>query len=170
MSGVAAGMSGGGRPPPSSTTARWRRHQDDSDRDSRQHGNDVPYQFLRRRSGRRRHPPLHRRAAGRHEEGSAQGQTRHRHPERGQGDCARHAPRSSCARGCRFSPMQPVILTKVACAVERRHSLAGANPARYLSLQPVAIGAGDGGNDIIRSTPTEGPPWVVQRTCGPQRE
>ncbi len=34
------------------------------------------------------------------------------------------------------------------CAVERRHSLAGANPARQLSLQPVAIGAGDGGNDM----------------------
>ena len=34
------------------------------------------------------------------------------------------------------------------CAVQRRHSSAGANPARQLSLQPVAIGAVDGGNDI----------------------
>ena len=34
------------------------------------------------------------------------------------------------------------------CAVERRRLLAGANPARQLSLQPVAIGAGDGGNDM----------------------
>ena len=31
---------------------------------------------------------------------------------------------------------------------ERRHSPAGANPARQLSLQPVAVGADDGGNDI----------------------
>ena len=30
----------------------------------------------------------------------------------------------------------------------RRHSSAGANPARQLSLQPVAVGADDGGNDI----------------------
>ena len=34
------------------------------------------------------------------------------------------------------------------CAVERRRLLAGANPARQLSPQPVAIGAGDGGNDM----------------------
>ena len=40
------------------------------------------------------------------------------------------------------------------CAVRRRHSPAGANPARQLSLQPVADGADDGGNDIARSTPT----------------
>ena len=39
-------------------------------------------------------------------------------------------------------------------AVRRRHSPAGANPARQLSLQPVADGADDGGNDIARSTPT----------------
>ena len=39
------------------------------------------------------------------------------------------------------------------CAVTRRRSSAGANPARQLSLQPVAIGADDGGNDIVRSTP-----------------
>ena len=35
------------------------------------------------------------------------------------------------------------------CAVKRRHSSAGANPARQLSLQPVAVGANDGGNDIV---------------------
>ena len=34
------------------------------------------------------------------------------------------------------------------CAVTRRHSSVGANPARQLSLQPVAVGADDGGNDI----------------------
>ena len=34
------------------------------------------------------------------------------------------------------------------CAVERRYSLAGAKPARQLSLQPVAIGAGHGGDDM----------------------
>ena len=34
------------------------------------------------------------------------------------------------------------------CAVRRRHSSAGANPARQLSFQPVAVGADDGGNDI----------------------
>ena len=33
-------------------------------------------------------------------------------------------------------------------AVKRRHLLAGANPARQLSFQPVAIGAGYGGNDM----------------------
>ena len=36
----------------------------------------------------------------------------------------------------------------IQCAVTRRHSSAGANPARQLSLQPVAVGADDGGNDI----------------------
>ena len=35
------------------------------------------------------------------------------------------------------------------CAVRRRHSSAGANPARQLSLQPVAVGADGGGNDIV---------------------
>ena len=46
----------------------------------------------------------------------------------------------------------PRVFVEVAligrCAVERRRLLAGANPARQLSLQPVAIGAGDGGNDM----------------------
>ena len=36
----------------------------------------------------------------------------------------------------------------IKCAVTRCHSSAGANPARQLSLQPVAVGADDGGNDI----------------------
>ena len=40
------------------------------------------------------------------------------------------------------------LLVVGGCAVERRRLLAGANPARQLSLQPVAIGAGDGGNDM----------------------
>ena len=34
------------------------------------------------------------------------------------------------------------------CAVERRTFLAGANPARQLSLQPVASRAGHGGNEM----------------------
>ena len=36
----------------------------------------------------------------------------------------------------------------LACAVERRAFLAGANPARQLSLQPVAARAVCGGNDM----------------------
>ena len=36
----------------------------------------------------------------------------------------------------------------IRCAVERRRLLAGANPARQVSLQPVAIGAVEGGNDF----------------------
>ena len=36
----------------------------------------------------------------------------------------------------------------IQCAVTRCYSSAGANPARQLSLQPVAVGADDGGNDI----------------------
>ena len=35
------------------------------------------------------------------------------------------------------------------CAVRRRQSSAGANPVRQLSLQPVAVGADDGGNNIV---------------------
>ena len=35
------------------------------------------------------------------------------------------------------------------CAVRRRRPSAGANPARQLSLQPVAVGAGEGGNDLV---------------------
>ena len=37
----------------------------------------------------------------------------------------------------------------IRCAVQRRHSSAGANPARQLSLQPVAVGADGGGNNIV---------------------
>ena len=43
---------------------------------------------------------------------------------------------------------QDLLLTAVPVRRERRHSSAGANPARQLSLQPVAVGADDGGNDI----------------------
>ena len=35
------------------------------------------------------------------------------------------------------------------CAVRRRRPSAGAKPARQLSLQPVAVGADDGGNNIV---------------------
>ena len=57
------------------------------------------------------------------------------------------------------------------CAVERRRLLAGANPARQLSLQPVAIGAGDGGNDIgLKHSDVTRPPRAAQRPCGLQRE
>ena len=38
---------------------------------------------------------------------------------------------------------------EITCAVLRRHSSAGANPARQLSLQPVAVGAGEGGNEFV---------------------
>ena len=41
------------------------------------------------------------------------------------------------------------VLRSYECAVERRHSLASANPARQLSLQSVAIGAGYGGEGSL---------------------
>ena len=56
----------------------------------------------------------------------------------------RMASRSSLARRVRSRALACIIQ----CAVTRRHSSAGANPARQLSLQPVAVGADDGGNDI----------------------
>ena len=37
---------------------------------------------------------------------------------------------------------------ELACAVERRCIPAGANPARQLSLQPEAVGAVQGGNEL----------------------
>ena len=37
------------------------------------------------------------------------------------------------------------------CAAKRRHSSAGANPTRQLSLQPATVGADDGANDIVWS-------------------
>ena len=40
------------------------------------------------------------------------------------------------------------LARKSQCAVERRLHLAGAKPARQLSLQPVAVGAVHGGNDM----------------------
>ena len=52
------------------------------------------------------------------------------------------------------------------CAVERRRLLAGANPARQLSLQPVAIGAGDGGRRHgLKHSDVTRPPWAAQRPC-----
>ena len=45
-----------------------------------------------------------------------------------------------------LDPIQDTL--ELQCAVTRRNSSAGANPARQLSLQPVAVGADDGGNDI----------------------
>ena len=42
----------------------------------------------------------------------------------------------------------PALACIIQCAVTRCHSSAGANPAQQLSLQPVAVGADDGGNDI----------------------
>ena len=48
-----------------------------------------------------------------------------------------------------FRRLQRIVLARtIRCAVTRRYSSAGANPARQLSLQPVAVGADDGGNDI----------------------
>ena len=43
----------------------------------------------------------------------------------------------------------PVINPTSPCAVRRRRPSAGGNPARQLSLQPVAVGAGEGGNDDV---------------------
>ena len=51
-----------------------------------------------------------------------------------------------------FAPVSvpAVRLNTVFCVRRvRRHSLAGANPARQLSFQPVAVGADDEGNDIV---------------------
>ena len=59
-------------------------------------------------------------------------------------------------RGERAAEVLPVgavggdeVATRFPCAVRRRRPTAGANPARQLSLQPVAVGADDGGNDIV---------------------
>ena len=43
---------------------------------------------------------------------------------------------------------EPLIARISQCAVERRFLLAGAKPARQLSLQPVAVGAVHRGNDM----------------------
>ena len=65
----------------------------------------------------------------------------------------------------RFSKSQP----KFTVRRERRHSSAGANPARQLSLQPVAVGADGGGNDIrLKHSDAKGPPRATQRPCRPQ--
>ena len=60
-------------------------------------------------------------------------------------------------------------LTRLRRAPRRRHSSAGANPARQLSLQPVAVGADGGGNDIrLKHSDAKGPPRAAQRPCRPQ--
>ena len=48
------------------------------------------------------------------------------------------------------------IYSSAAVRRARHYTLAGANPARLLSLQPVAAGAVDGGNDRDGSTPMRG--------------
>ena len=61
-------------------------------------------------------------------------------------------PVVSLVRRCSASAWNPRDLPVVEfelCAVTRRHFSAGANPARQLSLQPVTVGADDGGNDIV---------------------
>ena len=59
----------------------------------------------------------------------------------------RDAVRTRGRQDAGTAPFRP--LTRfIRCAVERRRLLAGANPARQVSLQPVAIGAVEGGNDF----------------------
>ena len=57
----------------------------------------------------------------------------------------RHDPHAT--RHHRQAGPQPVARISQ-CAVERRSLLVGANPTRQLSLQPVAVGAVHGGNDM----------------------
>ena len=47
-----------------------------------------------------------------------------------------------------YEAIVAVLRPRIVCAVERRAFLAGANPARQLSLQPVAARAVCGGNDM----------------------
>lgn len=49
------------------------------------------------------------------------------------------------------------VTTWAECAMERRVFLAGANPVRQLSFQPVAASAVHGGNDLDLSTLARGP-------------
>ena len=53
----------------------------------------------------------------------------------------------SCASDSDIEKAELLLSACLTCAVERRCVLAGANPARQLLLQPVAIGAVRGGND-----------------------
>ena len=68
--------------------------------------------------------------------------------------CNAMPPELRPSREARFrlhAAEQPIgcpLARTIRCAVTRRYSSAGANPARQLSLQPVAVGADDGGNDI----------------------
>ena len=58
----------------------------------------------------------------------------------------RRAVRCRSLRGLRCAPI--CANPSLTCAVERRCVPAGANPARQLSLQPEAVGAVQGGNEL----------------------
>ena len=60
------------------------------------------------------------------------------------------APAYAKAAGNSYSLHLPLgaPLLDSTCAVERRCVPAGANPARQLSLQPEAVGAVQGGNEL----------------------
>ena len=60
-----------------------------------------------------------------------------------------HAPRAVHEPADLSFPRPAKIIVVDQCAARRRHSSAGANPARQLLLQPVTVGADDGGNDIV---------------------
>ena len=65
------------------------------------------------------------------------------------------ATRKRCERAYRvfadprFERLARISNPTLPCAVRRRRPSAGANRARQLSLQPVAVGAGEGGNDLV---------------------
>lgn len=49
------------------------------------------------------------------------------------------------------------------CTVRRHCTVAGGNPVRQLSFQPVVIGSIDGGNELDGNNPIErGHRWAVQ--------
>ena len=60
------------------------------------------------------------------------------------------APAYAKAAGNSYSLHLPLarLSSTLPCAVERRCVPAGANPARYLSLQPEAVGVVQGGNEL----------------------
>ena len=53
------------------------------------------------------------------------------------------------SNGAGFSACESLHMSTYQVRRGRRHSSTGANPARQLSLQPVAVGADDGGNDVV---------------------
>ena len=57
-------------------------------------------------------------------------------------------PQLNYVTSCRDSRLRYSAHAMLKCAVERRAFLAGANPARQLSLQPVVARAVHGGNDM----------------------